>query len=83
MLSTEIDRVQEPQAALAAPRLDLYQGIHKAMRAFMADTLLAVGRMDADDALELAQCQSKRGRKGKALSLSFVPAGFVPASGNG
>ncbi len=32
------------------------------------------------DALELAQCQSKRGRKGKALSLSFVPAGFVLAS---
>jgi hypothetical protein len=39
----------------ATPRLDLYSGIHKALRALMADTLLAVGRMDADDELELAQ----------------------------
>jgi len=45
-------------AAAAAPRMDLYAGIHKALRALMADTLLAVGRMDANDALELAQtCQ--------------------------
>lgn len=41
-------------AAQTAPRLDLYAGIHKALRALMADTLLAVGRMDADDDLELA-----------------------------
>ncbi|MES2972575.1 MAG: hemerythrin domain-containing protein [Pseudomonadota bacterium] len=42
----------------AAPRFDMYGGIHKALRALMADTLLAVGRMDADDALERAQtCQ--------------------------
>ena len=41
-------------AAAAAPRIDLYAGIHKAMRALMADTLLAVSRMDPDDALELA-----------------------------
>lgn len=42
-------------AAVAAPRVDLYVGIHKALRALMADNLLALGRMDCDDALELAQ----------------------------
>jgi hypothetical protein len=42
-------------AAAAAPRVDMYSGIHKALRALMADTLLAVGRMDADDGLERAQ----------------------------
>jgi len=41
-------------AAAAAPRLDMYSGIHKALRAFMADTLLAVGRMDPADETELA-----------------------------
>jgi hypothetical protein len=34
-------------AAAQAPRMDLYAGIHKALRALMADTLLAVGRMDS------------------------------------
>lgn len=38
----------------AAPRVDLYAGIHKALRALMADTLLALGRMDCDDPLDLA-----------------------------
>lgn len=38
-----------------APRVDLYAGIHKAMRALMSDTLLAVGRMDCHDDLELAE----------------------------
>lgn len=42
-------------AAAEAPRVDMYAGIHKALRALMADTLLAVGRMDVDDTLELAQ----------------------------
>lgn len=41
-------------AAQPAPRLDLYAGIHKALRALMTDTLLAVGRMDTGDDLELA-----------------------------
>lgn len=40
--------------ATAAPRLDMYSGIHKALRALMTDTLLAVGRMDCDDDLEFA-----------------------------
>lgn len=42
-------------AAVQAPRIDMYAGIHKALRALMADTLLAVGRMDSEDPLELAQ----------------------------
>lgn len=42
-------------AAAAAPRMDMYTGIHKAMRALMADTLLAVGRMDTADDPEFAQ----------------------------
>lgn len=42
------------KAALAAPRVDLYSGIHKALRLFMTDTLLRVGRLDTGDADELA-----------------------------
>ena len=42
-------------AAAQSPRMDMYGGIHKALRALMADTLLAVGRMDSGDELELAQ----------------------------
>lgn len=49
--STELQQV----AATQAPRIDMYAGIHKALRALMADTLLALGRMDHDDDLELAQ----------------------------
>jgi len=51
----EMRQVAAAQAPALAPRVDMYGGIHKAMRAMMADTLLAVGRMDCDDALELAQ----------------------------
>ncbi|HEX2546925.1 MAG TPA: hemerythrin domain-containing protein [Ramlibacter sp.] len=49
--SQELDHV----AAAQAPRFDMYSGIHKALRALMADTLLALGRMDTDDELALAQ----------------------------
>ena len=42
-------------AAAEAPRFDLYTGIHKALRAFMADTLLALGRMDPADPAEVDQ----------------------------
>jgi hemerythrin-like domain-containing protein len=38
----------------AAGRVDLYAGIHKALRLFMADTLARVGRLDAEDADERA-----------------------------
>ncbi len=50
IVSEELDHV----AAAAAPRMDMYSGIHKAWRALMADTLLAVGRMDVADEAELA-----------------------------
>jgi iron-sulfur cluster repair protein YtfE (RIC family) len=33
----------------ASPRLDLYTGIHKAMRSFMAETLVRLGRIDVAD----------------------------------
>lgn len=46
-------------AQAAAPRLDLYGPIHKALRAFMADTLLALGRMDCADDLDFAQCTQR------------------------
>jgi hypothetical protein len=45
--------------AAEAPRVDLYAGIHKALRAFMADTLLAVGRMDPTDDAEVAQVEQR------------------------
>jgi hypothetical protein len=47
----ELDKV----AAAQAPRFDMYGGIHKALRALMADALLALGRMDCEDDLEVAQ----------------------------
>ena len=37
------------------PRLDLYAPIHKALRNFMADTLLRVGRLDVFDGGEMAR----------------------------
>jgi hypothetical protein len=37
----------------AAPRLDLYAPIHKALRSFMSDTLDRIGRMDLADAAEM------------------------------
>lgn len=43
------------RAEAAAPRMDMYAFIHKALRAFMADTLMGLGRVDADDDLELSQ----------------------------
>ncbi|MES2186985.1 MAG: hypothetical protein V4505_20725 [Pseudomonadota bacterium] len=46
--------LDEQARAPEAPRVDLYSGIHKAVRALMADTLLALGRMDPDDGPELA-----------------------------
>jgi hypothetical protein len=56
---------QEPrleEGKMTQARMDLYASIHKGLRSFMADTLGAVGRMDADDAEErdatLAQLRS-------------------------
>lgn len=46
-------------AAAEAPRFDMYTGIHKALRAFMADTLLALGRMDPLDDADVAQATDR------------------------
>jgi hypothetical protein len=46
-------------AAAEAPRFDMYSGIHKALRAFMADTLLAVGRMDPADEHDIAAVSAR------------------------
>ena len=56
----KIDHVELQQLAAAEPaRMDMYAGIHKALRAFMVDTLLAVGRMDVtqEDSLSRAAAQ--------------------------
>jgi len=48
--------VQENQALAAAQttaRVDIYTSIHKALRALMADTLVAVGRVDPGDTEDL------------------------------
>lgn len=47
--STEISALAQ---ALATPRVDLYGVIHKALRAMLADSLVAVGRMDSADAAD-------------------------------
>jgi hypothetical protein len=36
-----------------SPRFDLYAPIHKALRLFMSDTLMALGRLDLDDPQDL------------------------------
>jgi hypothetical protein len=46
-------------AAAGAPRVDLYSGIHKAIRALMGDALVAVGRMDCDDGLDMARATER------------------------
>lgn len=43
------------KAEVAPPRMDMYAFIHKALRAFMSDTLLGLGCVDTDDDLVLAQ----------------------------
>lgn len=53
--SREIQAVAATQPA----RVDLYVGIHKALRALMADTLLDLGRTDTDDTEE---CHAIGGR---------------------
>jgi len=50
--------MQKIVEATGIGRPHLYTGIHKALRAFMTDTLLGLGRMDVEDDLDFAQgCQ--------------------------
>ncbi len=46
-------------ATATAPRYDIYQGIHKGLRAFMADTLTRVGRVDVFDATDLGRTMAQ------------------------
>lgn len=46
-------------ATQAAPRFDMYAAIHKGLRGMMADTLLALGRMDTGDELEVMQTSQR------------------------
>ena len=49
MLHTEIERAPQTILAPAVPRFDMYGAIHKALRAMMTDTLVALGATDATD----------------------------------
>jgi hypothetical protein len=55
----KIDSRELERLAAAQPRLDLYGGIHKAVRACMADALLALGRADLDDDGALADASGR------------------------
>lgn len=44
-----------PATAPSTPRVDLYAPIHKALRHFMTDTLHRVGRVDVNDAEDMAR----------------------------
>jgi hypothetical protein len=48
------ERRERAQAAAQGQRFDLYSSIHKGIRAFMAHTLDATGRMDATDVQDVA-----------------------------
>ncbi|GAB2461948.1 hypothetical protein GCM10027082_11340 [Comamonas humi] len=59
------------QSPATAARLDIYAGIHKAMRAMMMDTLHAMGRVDVHDTAELhAVCE-------RVLELGDACAGHL------
>jgi hypothetical protein len=49
----KIDLQELQQLAAVQPREDMYATIHKALRAFMSDTLLSLGRVDVEDDAEL------------------------------
>lgn len=57
----KMDAIELAQLAQAdaEPRYDIYAGIHKAARAMFADSLLALGRMDADDDAERADALAR------------------------
>lgn len=59
MKFTQQEMKQLAQASQAAGREDLYAGIHKALRAFMAECLLAVGRADPTDPQDVADASAR------------------------
>jgi hypothetical protein len=48
-----------PAAPAAAARFDIYAGIHRALRLFMTDTLVRLGRVDTGDSEETAATLSQ------------------------
>lgn len=50
----ELNAVALSAAAASAPRLDLYSGIHKALRAALTDALITLGRCDPRDEADLS-----------------------------
>ena len=57
--AVELDHIV---AAEGASRLNLYADIHKGLRALLTDTLLAVGRMDPQDAAQVAATTTRVAR---------------------
>jgi hypothetical protein len=55
----KIDAQELERLAAAQPRVDLYTGIHKALRACMADALLALGRTDPEDDADVAAASQR------------------------
>lgn len=54
MAQTTVDLREQAGQTVPAGRFDIYQGVHKGLRSFMADTLVAAGRMDVYDVAEVA-----------------------------
>ncbi len=72
------ERRERAQAGAEGRRVDLYTTIHKGLRAFMAHTLEAVGRMDANDDAEVAQTLSElRGLLGLMRTHMHVENQFL------
>jgi len=53
MTQTAVRPQTEAARTVGAPRHDLYAGVHKGLRSFMAEALVAAGRMDAYDPAEV------------------------------
>lgn len=53
MTQTAVKPPVEAARTVPAERHDIYAGVHKGLRSFMADTLVAAGRMDAYDPAEV------------------------------
>jgi len=59
MQFTQQEMNQLAAASTCSSRENLYAGIHKALRAFMTDTLLAVGRADPSDPQDVADANGR------------------------
>lgn len=59
MQFTQQEMNQLAVASTGSSRENLYAGIHKALRAFMADTLIAVGRADPSDPQDVADASGR------------------------